>query len=62
MGRVLVLEVSSLENTSALSCLVEMMSHLWQVRCLMCSPDEMGKLTPIIQDCTCVRSIVIMDR
>lgn len=28
----------------------------------MCSPDEIVKLAPIIRDCTCVKSIVIMDR
>jgi hypothetical protein len=35
---------------------------LVQVRCIMCSPDEMVKLAPIIRDCTCLKSIVIMDR
>ena len=28
----------------------------------MCSPDEMGKIAPIVRDCTCLSSIVIMDR
>ena len=33
-----------------------------QVRCLMCSPEEMTKLVPIMRECTCVRNVIIMDR
>ena len=28
----------------------------------MCSPDEMAKIVPIVRECTCLRSIIIMDR
>lgn len=28
----------------------------------MCSPDEMSKIAPIARECTCLSSIVIMDR
>ena len=37
-------------------------SLLVQVRCLMCSPEEMTKLVPIMRECTCVRNVIIMDR
>ena len=37
-------------------------SLLVQVRCLMCSPEEMIKLVPIMRECTCVRNVIIMDR
>ena len=37
-------------------------SLLVQVRCLMCSPEEMTKLVPIMRECTCVKNVIIMDR
>ena len=35
---------------------------LVQVRCLMCSSEEMTKLVPIMRECTCVRNLIVMDR
>ena len=28
----------------------------------MCSPAEMAKIAPIVRECPCLRSIIIMDR
>ena len=43
-------------------CDMQQGSLLVQVRCLMCSPEEMTKLVPIMRECTCVRNVIIMDR